>query len=274
MTDTSAPAAGTADGAAPPPGPARHQRSRRARVADGVALTMRTTGEIAMTIGVLILLLVVYELYFTGIATMHAQSQLQKTFQATVAARTPSSTAPTLGDGIAEMWAPALGSRSGWHFIVVEGTGESQLAKGPGHYEYPADLATSLGIAKPLQDGETASAFPGQVGNFVVSGHRTTHAHPFFNADRFAPGDAVIFETTTAWYVYRVTSSESVLPTDVAVTYPVPSQPNAHPTQALLTLTTCTPRYSASHRLVIHAVLAYSQPLSKGDPAAFTTGKA
>jgi sortase A len=264
----------TTAAAATSPAPGSARPGRGARIADAVALTLRTTGELAMTFGVLILLFVVYELYFTGIATEHAQDNLQKQFTAARSAGVTPSTAPALGAGIAEMYAPALGSRTGWHFIVVEGTGESQLAKGPGHFEYPPDLARELGISKPIADGSTPSAFPGQVGNVVISGHRTTHAHPFFNANRFAPGDAVILETSTTWYVYAVTSTESVLPTDVAVTFPVPDHPGVKPTQQLLTLTTCNPRYSASHRLVIHAVLAYSQPLSAGDPAAFATGKA
>ncbi len=247
---------------------------RVSRVLDGAALAMRTVGELAITAGVLILLFVAYELYFTGIATHEAQGRLSKTFEKQITAHVTPSATPALGDGIAEMYAPALGSRKSWHFVVVEGTGESQLALGPGHYEYPADVATSLGISKPLADGMTPSAFVGQVGNFVVSGHRTTHAHPFYDANNFAPGDAVIFETSTTWYVYRVTSTSSVLPTDIGVAYPVPEQPHATPTQRILTLTTCNPRYSASHRLVIHGVLAYSQPLSAGDPKAFTTGKA
>jgi sortase A len=250
-------------------------RDRRvSRVLDGLALTMRTVGELAITLGVLILLFVVYELYFTGIATHEAQTRLSRTFQQDVVEHVAPSATPALGDGIAMMYAPALGSRKGWHFVVVEGTGESQLALGPGHYEYPADIATALGISKPLADGMTPSASVGQVGNFVVSGHRTTHAHPFYNANNFAPGDAVIFETSTTWYVYRVTSTASVVPTDIGVAYPVPDKPGATATQRILTLTTCNPRYSASHRLVIHGVLAYSQPLAAGDPTAFTTGKA
>ncbi len=249
-------------------------RSRLGRFGDGLALGVRTIGELAMTAGVVILLFVVYELYFTGIATEHAQSHLERTFQAEVRSGIAPSRTPALGAGIALMYAPALGSRSSWHFIVVEGTGESQLAQGPGHYEYPAALAKVLNLPHVAARGDTPSAFPGQVGNFVVSGHRTTHAHPFFNADRFKPGDAVIFETSTTWYVYRVTSTASVLPTDVDVTFPVPGKPGATASQALLTLTTCNPRYSASHRLVINGVLAYSQPLASGDPAAFLTGRA
>ncbi|MGH3744899.1 MAG: sortase, partial [Mycobacteriales bacterium] len=259
---------------------------RGARVADGVALVLRTTGELAMTAGVVILLFVVYELYFTGIATHRAQHQLEQQFAQSIRAgnppvSAPGSPVPALGSGIAIMYAPRLGSS--WKFVVVEGTGTDQLAKGPGHWDYDQGLARSLGLVgptapptaqKPLADGSVPSAYPGDVGNFVVSGHRTTHAHPFFDADKFKPGDAIVVETTTTWYVYKVTGQQSVLPSDVSVTFPVPGRPGVVPTQKLITLTTCNPRYSASHRLVISGVLASQQPLSAGNPAALTTGQA
>ncbi|HEX7354794.1 MAG TPA: class E sortase [Mycobacteriales bacterium] len=264
--------------------PRRHRRG--SRVLDVIALVLRTTGELAMTLGVVILLFVVYELYFTGIATQRAQHHLEQQFAQDIRAHrppvsAPGSPVPELGSGIAVMYAPRLGSS--WKFVVVEGTGTDQLAKGPGHWDYPPDLARALGLVgptappsaqKPLPDGSVPSAYPGDVGNFVVSGHRTTHSHPFYDADKFQPGDAIVVETTTTWYVYKVTGQQSVLPSDVAVTYPVPDQPGAVPTQKLITLTTCNPRYSASHRLVISGVLAYQQPLSAGNPAALTTGEA
>lgn len=263
---------------------ATRTRTRAGRVASGVAVALRTTGELAVTAGVVILLFVVYELYFTGLATEHAQHQLEKQFEASIgkpAAASPGSPVPDLGSGIAVMYAPRLGSS--WKFVIVEGTGTDQLAKGPGHFDYDPGLAQALGLTgpdaaptaqRPLADGSVPSAYPGDVGNFVVSGHRTTHSHPFFDANEFKPGDAIVIETTTTWYVYRVTGQESVLPSDVAVTFPVPGQPGVAPTQKLITLTTCNPRYSASHRLVVTGVLASQQPLSAGNPAALTTGVA
>lgn len=124
-------------------------RGRGRRIADGVALTLRTAGELAMTAGFVILLFVVYELYFTGIATQHAQHQLEKQFTASIRAGTPpvsapGSPAPALGSGIAVIYAPRLGSS--WKFVVVEGTGTDQLAKGPGHWDYDPGLAKALGL--------------------------------------------------------------------------------------------------------------------------------
>jgi sortase A len=57
------------------------------------------------------------------------------------------------------------------------------------------------------------------------------------------------------------------------VTYPVPGDRSATPTQKLLTLTTCNPKYSARQRLIVTARLQSALPKSQGDPPALT-GKA
>jgi sortase A len=53
-----------------------------------------------------------------------------------------------------------------------------------------------------------------------------------------------------------------VKPSAIGVTYHVPDHPGAAPTQRLLTLTTCNPKYSAKTRLIVRAVLQSS--LQKG----------
>jgi sortase A len=71
------------------------------------------------------------------------------------------------------------------------------------------------------------------------------------------------------WYVYRTTQSHIVSPHAVQVVAPVPNQPGKKPTQAMLTLTTCNPKFNNYQRLVIHAQLDPTQtiPRSKGRPA-------
>jgi sortase A len=46
-----------------------------------------------------------------------------------------------------------------------------------------------------------------------------------------------------------------VKPSAIGVTYHVPDHLGATPTQRLLTLTTCNPKYSARTRLIVRAVL-------------------
>jgi len=48
------------------------------------------------------------------------------------------------------------------------------------------------------------TAMPGQVGNFAVSGHRTTYGRPFHNIDLLRKGDVIVVETKTSYIVYAV----------------------------------------------------------------------
>jgi sortase A len=212
------------------------------------------------------LLLVVYELYVTGIYTHAEQHKLEKQIATTwvppVSASTapapvklttaPVETTPPVGDPVAILHIPRLGES--WKWVVVEGVDTDQLARGPGHYP--------------------GTALPGGIGNFVVSGHRTTHGAPFFNTDSLKDGDPIVVETAQAWYVYRVTGQDVVAPTAVGVVLPVPNQPGVTPTQQLLTFTTCNPRYSASQRLVIHGVLSEIDSKAGAPPDALRSGGA
>jgi len=239
---------------------------------------IRAVGELFITLGVVVFLFVFYELWFTGIYTQHAQSQLNKQLQTEWAAPLPSPTtspttsprpvtsgsptassvpvapvtAPTVtpialpGDAIGIIRIPRLGANYG--YAIVEGVSTDDLKKGPGHYP--------------------GTANPGGVGNFVISGHRTTYLAPFNGLGDMVIGDAIVIETRDTYYTYRVTKTASVLPTDVNVVLPVPGQPRAKPTHALITLTTCNPKYSASHRLIISGLLESALPKSAGLPPA------
>lgn len=111
--------------------------------------------------------------------------------------------------------------------VVFEGVNRSTLKSGPGHMPW--------------------TALPGQPGNAVISGHRTTYGAPFFDLDLIEPGDEIRVQTALGWHVYEVRSSEIVGPTDVWVT--------DYRDGAWLTLTTCHPKWSAAQRLVVFAEL-------------------
>jgi sortase A len=242
----------------------------------------RVVGELLITLGVIVFLFIGYELWFTGLYTQHAQhtltSQLEKSWQnaptpaqpgATAsspaasqpAASQPSSSGPAAsaapstagftdqpvpGDAIGIIRIPRLGSS--YSFAIVEGTSTDDLKKGPGHY--------------------AGTALPGQIGNLVISGHRTTYLAPFNGLGDLADGDSIVIETKDDWYTYQVTGIRTVLPTEVGVLLPVPDQAGVKATKALITLTTCTPKYSASHRLVIDGQLETTTPKSAGLPPA------
>jgi sortase A len=232
---------------------------------DGWRTAARGLGQLLITAGVVILLFVAYELWFTGYYTQQQQHQLTNQIEQQWQQSGPdvSTLAPDkvrLGSGIAVLYIPRFGQH--YHFVVVEGTGFNDLQKGPGHYP--------------------GTALPGQVGNFAVAGHRTTYLHPFNKIATLRNHDVIVLETKTRWLTYTIENvpgtnipwREIVAPTDVQVAYPVPDQTDSTkaPTLKLLTFTSCHPEYSARERYVIHAMLTESLPKSAGTyPTALIT---
>lgn len=248
---------------------------------------MREIGFALVTAGLVVLLFVVYELVGTNLSEEHSQAQLARDFNAAVAgahqARTPSTTGPggspghkgstgkktpttkkgepgtgittptpkpsrhgkrgprssgakagslpvpPPGGALDHMVIPAIGVDR----YVVEGVGEPDLQMGPGHYP-----------GTPL---------PGQAGNVGIAGHRTTFGAPFFRLNELVPGDYIYLTdiSGTTW-VYDVVRGWVVPPTDVAVL------DASHKPE--LTLTTCNPRFEATSRLIVRAVLVKGLP--------------
>ncbi len=203
-------------------------------------------GRVVLVAGVLVLLFIPYLLWGTGLMTARSQALLRTEFSK-AQQRADASTPSTLPDPaprapVAQpappILDPAIGSAVGTitipkidlSMVVVEGTGDAQLQTGPGHYP-----------GTPL---------PGEIGNAAIAGHRTTYLHPFYNLNELVPGDPITIVTLQGIFLYQVTGSLAVSPTDVAVV-----DQTRRPT---LTLTTCNPRYSASQRLVVHARLVAS----------------
>jgi len=110
-------------------------------------------------------------------------------------------------------------------YVMVEGTDEAALQKGPGHYP--------------------ATPFPGMRGTVGVAGHRTTYLAPFNKLDKLRRGDAVQIEMPYATVVYRVEQTRIVLPTALWVTKPVGYD--------RLVMTACHPKYSAAKRIAVFA---------------------
>ena len=223
---------------------------------DTVRTFLRGLGQTLITLGVVVLLFCVYEVYFTNVYTEKEQNRLGDDLRAQWAGPVPSTDPadPTklvsveLGSGMAVIWIPRIGMVGDKAKVVVEGVGTGDLKKGPGHYP--------------------GTALPGQVGNSVISGHRTTYGAPFVRLDELKVGDAIVLESREMWFTYRVTRQQIVAPTAVEVTYAVPGDRDARPTKKLLTLTTCHPKYSAKQRLIVTAELDSSLAKSKGEPPA------
>ena len=224
-------------------------------MSDAVRTALRGLGQTLMTLGVIVLLFCVYELKVTGLVTAREQDRLGDDLRASWAdpVPRPPGAAPTpelvpvssdLGEGIAVLHVPALADYDPW--VVVEGTSVADLKAGPGHIP--------------------GTAMPGEVGHVVLSGHRTTYGAPFERFGDLQEGGLVVLETRDQWLTYTVTGSEIVAPTAIEVTFPVPRDEGAVPTERLLTLTTCHPKYSAQQRLIISATLTEERAKADGPP--------
>ncbi|MCI4063508.1 class E sortase [Micromonospora sp. R77] len=269
MRDTGEPADGEGDTPAEPPRPRRGERvvqlrpeqtgegyksvyseltrpSLTSRLRTGV----RVTGELLITFGLVVLLFAGYEIWGKSIIVDARQNDLNSQLAQAWApdptvGPTPGPTKkpgpPVEGKPIAGLYIPKFDK----HWIVVEGVTPEDIRYAPGHYP--------------------KSALPGEVGNFAVAGHRIRAT--FWRLDELNSGDDIVVEGQTEWYVYKVYQSHIVTPRQVEAVAPVPMKPGAKPTEKLLTLTTCNPKFDNYQRLIIHARLDHVQAKSAGRPA-------
>jgi sortase A len=233
---------------------------------------VRALGEVFITLGLLLLLFVAWQLWWTDVTANREQavtiSALEKGFGAGLPERgavdppaapekavpktTVTLTKVPFGEAFAIIRIPRLGA--GYARPVLQGTDHDTLTKGIGHY--------------------SRTAFPGQTGNFAVAGHRTTYGRPFSDINLLRKGDVIVVETRTSYFVYAVDRHVIVTPDHVEVIAPVPQDSGGQPTQAWMTMTACHPRFSASQRYVAFARLTKRIPRADGLPRSFMAAPA
>ncbi|MDQ4090067.1 MAG: class E sortase [Actinomycetota bacterium] len=200
---------------------------------------VRGMGKTLISVGVLILLFVVYQLWGTGLAHDRAQKSLRSEFARQLAApaaadpvvTTPGAPAPTTtvpapleeGRPAGAITIPKIGLDG----IIVEGVGVEELKMGVGHYP--------------------DTKMPGEKGNAALAGHRTTYGHPFNRLDELNNGDEISVTTRAGTFRYAVSEKKVVTPEAVEVLDDTPDN--------RITLTTCHPKYSAEQRLIIVGIL-------------------
>jgi sortase A len=122
--------------------------------------------------------------------------------------------------------------RLGLNMVLVNGTDESSLERGPGR-----DLRTFM---------------PGQSRLVYVAGHRTTFLAPFAQINEIHPGDRITLEMPYGDFVYRAFRHVIVPADDLAVL--------RSPRHELLALQACHPRFFATHRYIVYAHLVAVAP--------------
>lgn len=201
-------------------GRGRSRRKGKALIAIGISLILA---------GLLALAGVYAYIFYTDRRAASAQEELRREWERQPPS--PESGEVSVGDGIARIIAPRIGLDA----IVVQLWGlddAENLKRGPGHIP--------------------GTAYPGQPGNCVISGHRTTYGAPFRHIEQLTAGERITLETASSRYLYEVYEQRIVQPSDLTVL-----EQGGDPK---LTLTACHPWYSAAQRIVVIARLVESGP--------------
>ncbi|MEU5623990.1 class E sortase [Streptomyces tendae] len=231
------------------------RRQARARKPGAAVIASRAIGEIFITTGVLMLLFVTYQLWWTNVRAHAQANQAASDLQDDWAngRRNPGAFEP--GQGFALLHIPKLD-------VVVpiaEGISSKKvLDRGMvGHY-------AEDGLKTAMPDAKT--------GNFGLAGHRNTHGEPFRYINKLEPGDPIVVETQDKYFVYKMASILPVTsPSNVSVLDPVPKQSGFKGPGRYITLTTCTPEFTSKYRMIVWGKMAEERPRSKGKPDALVS---
>lgn len=200
-------------------------------------------GRALAAVGVVVSAFLVFEFVFTGLVHERSQADLLASFKQRI--QTTTLDAPNAGlteqSPVALLFIPKIGLSQ----IVVEGTTPNDLKLGPGHLR-----------AAPL---------PGEFGNAVIAGRRTTYGAPFKSLGLLHPGDSITVTTGQGVFAYVVSSVRSVGAGQAS--------PLTATLDTRLTLVTSDPAFMPSRRLIVTARLApvIQAGDAKGSPVAVAT---
>lgn len=258
-------------------------RSRAGGASRLFARGLWVSAEVVVTLGVVLLLLVAHQLWWTNREARAEAGSAVRSLQ-----REWDEPAPEGFDGDA-------GEREGSPRPSASGRGaEAEPVPRPVASDATARTRSArrwdqayavlriprIGLTAPVAEGTSKggvldrgyvghyarTAQAGQAGNFALAGHRNTHGEPFRRIDRLRSGDRITVETRDAVYTYTVGKRLArTAPSDSGVIAPVPrsnittsvgySAPGYY-----LTLTTCTPEFSSRYRLIVWGKLTSMRP--------------
>nr|WP_282695551.1 class E sortase [Streptomyces sp. CC208A] len=252
----------------------------------GVVRVLRFAAEAVVTCGVLVLLLVVHQLWWTNQQALAEAGERVRVLERewdisppelspvppVVSPAVPSSSPPAVPPAAPSSAPPSAPSSSGTSRAPVV---EPSATPAPSGDTFAVLRIPRIGLTVPVARGISkrdvldkgyvghypGTAAPGRVGNVALAGHRNTHGEPFRYVDRLREGDEITLRTREGTYTYRVDQILPVTsPRDTGVIQPVPRsivKPSYGYSTAgsYLTLTTCTPEFSSRYRLIVWATL-------------------
>ncbi|MFP3989178.1 class E sortase [Streptomyces sp. E11-3] len=228
------------------------RRAERAKRPGPAVVASRVIGELFITFGVLMLLFVTYQLWWTNIAAGIEADKERSRIEKSWADGKGKPDAFEPGQGFAMLHIPKLDVV----VPVAEGISKKKvLDRGMvGHY-----AEKGLKTAMPEE----------KEGNFAVAGHRNTHGEPFRYINRLKPGDPIIVETQDTYYVYEMANIlPQTSPSNIDVIAPVPKESGFDGPGRYITLTTCTPEFTSTYRMIVWGKIVDERPRSEGKPKA------
>lgn len=192
-------------------------------------------GEILLTVGVILLLFVAWQLWWTNIEADAVQKDALK--------------------DVTQEWQdhPAKKGAAPTHPIKGKVWGVLYVPRFGENYAKPISEGTDLKVLDTVGVGHYASTqMPGEDGNVAMAGHRQTHGQVFWDMDKLKAGDKAYVQTAEGVWTYTFTSRSIVSPSESDVLLPVPGHPRKDPTFSQLTLTTCDPPFTTRMRMIVH----------------------
>ncbi|MFD8813703.1 class E sortase [Streptomyces sp. NPDC059627] len=248
----------------------RRWRERRRRA-------LWTGGELLVTVGVVLMLLVVHQLWWTN------REAKQGAARKVAALEREWGDGGSDGSGGVSGGAKGGSGTNGSSSSARSGAGRRQTSyttRVVASQAYAVLVIPRLGLRVPIAEGVSkpkvlnhgyvghypGTQQPGQAGNFALAGHRNTHGEPFRYLPRLRRKDTVEVETRSATYTYVV---DQILPQtssrDSGVVRAVPrsivkpsygyKEPGYY-----ITLTTCTPEFTSRYRMVVWGKLVSMRP--------------
>ncbi len=228
-------------------------RARRTRRRSRVSV-VGVLGEVLITVGVVVLLYVAWQMWIGDVIYAaeknRAGAELSEQWAAQ-AEDVPLPTATETPDAGAD--APATVEP-----VILPQPADAEVFAIMHIPRFGADYAMPIagGVSRPRTLDPIGighypdAAMPGEVGNFALAAHRTTFGKPFNRIAELHVGDPIVVETEAGWYTYRFRTLEYVTPDAVDVLLDVPRKPDVPAGERYITLTSCSPMYAMTERIV------------------------
>ena len=213
---------------APPRNPAPRPRRE-----SGVRRFFRAVGILMIAVGLGFLAYFAWQYWGTNIVAKHKQAQIKELLADDWGKGID-------GNAIGLLRVPRFGAD--YEVPIVKGgdllgpKGKKALAEGVAWYE--------------------PGAKPGEIGNFAIAGHRVTHGEPFRNFLKLKKGDKVYVETRKKIFTYVLRNDGNAITVDFTVSWPLadvpdPNRAGEKPTEAVLTMLTCSELFHTDNRSIV-----------------------